>query len=177
MVFIPAGIEDTKSVSHLSVIKANDDCVLNVQSYNINNYIIRQLVKNDYDNYTIMINEFRETFFTFGQFNETLDYISPFTEIWVVEYDNNIIATGTIIYEKKFIYNNSLLAHIEDICVKNNYRKFGIGKLIVKHLMNLAKEKGCYKVTLDCNDENTHFYIKCGLEKRGIQMCQLTSNY
>ena len=177
MVFISVGIEDSKSASQLSLIKDNEICVLNVKRCNINNYIIRRLVKKDYDNYTIMINEFRETNFTFEQFNETLDYISPFTEIWVIEYDNNIIATGTIIYEKKFIYNNSLLAHIEDICVKNEYRKFGLGKLIVKHLMNLAKEKGCYKVTLDCNDENTHFYIKCGLEKRGFQMCQLTSNY
>lgn len=142
-----------------------------------NNYVIRRLVKNDYDNYLVMINDFRETFFTREQFNETLDFMTPSTEIWIIEYNNDIIATGTIIYEKKFIHNNASLGHIEDICVKSNYRKLGIGKVVVQYLMNLAKEHGCYKVTLDCNDENTHFYIKCGLEKRGFQMCQLTNNF
>jgi len=142
-----------------------------------NNWVVRRLLKEDYNNYSTMINEFRETTFSEEQFIDTLDYLTPHSEIWVIDYENNIIATGTIMYEKKFIYNNSSLAHIEDICVKQDYRKFGFGKLIVKHLMNLAKERGCYKVTLDCSEENSHFYTKCGLEKRGVQMCQLTCNY
>ena len=142
-----------------------------------NNWVVRRLLKEDYNNYSTMINEFRETTFSEEQFIDTLDYLTPHSEIWVIDYENDIIATGTIMYEKKFIYNNSSLAHIEDICVKQDYRKFGFGKLIVKHLMNLAKERGCYKVTLDCSEENSHFYIKCGLEKRGVQMCQLTCNY
>jgi len=142
-----------------------------------NNFIIRKLNKNDYTHYSIMINEFRETIFTSEQFNETLDYMFPYSEIWVIECDNDIIATGTIIYEKKFIYNNTSMGHIEDVCVKNKYRKFGFGKKIINHLMNEAKNHGCYKVTLDCSEENSHFYIKCGLEKRGLQMCQLTCNF
>lgn len=141
------------------------------------NCIIRKITESDYEQYKKMINEFRETYFTEEQFTETLFYLTPHTEIYVIEHENDIIATGTIIYEKKFIYNNSYLAHIEDICVKSAYRKFGFGKLIVKHLMNLAKEKGCYKVTLDCSEENSHFYDKCGLEKRGLQMAQLTCNF
>jgi len=145
--------------------------------FNIHECVIRKLNENDYDKYIIMINEFRETFFTKNQFDETLKYMVPHSQIWIIEYDDDIIATGTVIYEKKFIYNNSLLGHIEDICVKKEYRKFGLGKLIVQHLMNQTKQLGCYKVTLDCNEENSHFYEKCGLEKRGFQMCQLTCNF
>ena len=141
------------------------------------NYIFRKLDKNDYEKYIIMINEFRETTFTYEQFLETLDYISPFSEIWIIEYNNDIIATGTIIYEKKFIHNNSILCHIEDICVKTSYRKLGIGKLLIDNLMKNAKNKGCYKVTLVCNKENINFYTKCGLEEKGFQMSQLTINY
>jgi glucosamine-phosphate N-acetyltransferase len=137
----------------------------------------RKLNEMDYNNYIVMINEFRNTTFTYEQYIETLKYMNNFSEIWVVEYESDIIATGTIIYEKKFIYNNGYLGHIEDICVKNNYRKNGIGKILIKYLMNIAKEKGCYKVTLDCNQENVDFYIKCGLEKRGFQMSQLTTNF
>jgi glucosamine-phosphate N-acetyltransferase len=144
---------------------------------NIHDCVIRKLNENDYDKYIIMINEFRETFFTKNQFEETLKYMVPHSEIWIVEYNDDIIATGTVIYEKKFIYNNSSLGHIEDICVKKEYRKFGLGKLIVQHLMDQTKKMGCYKVTLDCNEENSHFYEKCGLEKRGFQMCQLTCNF
>ena len=137
----------------------------------------RKVNEMDYHNYIVMINEFRSTTFSNEQFIETLKYMDSFSEIWVIEYENNIICTGTIIYEKKFIYNNSCLGHIEDICVKQNYRKNGIGKLLVEYLMNIAKEKGCYKVTLSCSEENSCFYIKCGLEKRGFQMSQLTSNF
>ncbi len=138
---------------------------------------IRKIQVDDYDKYMVMINEFRETHFTKEQFIRTLQYIDPFSEIWVIESDNDIIATGTIIYEYKLIYNNGILGHIEDICVKEKYRNLGFGKIIVQHLMKLAKEKGCYKVTLVCNENNTFFYEKCGMEKRGLQMSQLTSHY
>jgi glucosamine-phosphate N-acetyltransferase len=145
-------------------------------SFNSEKCIIRKITESDYETYIVMINEFRETNFTKEQFTKTLSYLRPHSEIWIIEYENKIIATGTIIYEKKFIYNNSSLAHIEDICVKSERRKLGLGMVIVKHLMQLAKDNGCYKVTLDCNEENSHFYEKCGLEKRGFQMAQLTSN-
>jgi glucosamine-phosphate N-acetyltransferase len=135
--------------------------------------IIRQLESIDYEKYKIMINEFRETEFTYKQFLNTLKYISTHSEIWVIESNNDIIATGTIIYEQKLIYNNCKFAHIEDICVKQSYRKFGFGKLIVDYLVGQAKTHNCYKVTLDCNENNVIFYEKCGLEKRGFQMSQL----
>jgi glucosamine-phosphate N-acetyltransferase len=146
-------------------------------SFNINNINYRKINMNDYEKYLIMINEFRKTYFTYEQFIETINYIKPFSEIWIIEYENDIIATGTIIYEKKFIYNNSILAHIEDICVKSSYRKLGIGKLLINKLMDIAKYNGCYKITLVCSFENILFYKKCGLEKRGFQMSQLTNNY
>ena len=138
---------------------------------------IRKIHFDDYEKYMIMINEFRETYFTKEQFELTLQYMDPFSEIWIIEKNNDFIATGTIIYEQKLIYNNGILAHIEDICVKEKYRNSGFGKIIVRHLMELAKEKGCYKVTLVCNENNTYFYEKCGMEKRGFQMSQLTSHF
>ena len=43
--------------------------------------------------------------------------------------------------------------------------------------MILAKCKGCYKVTLVCNNDNISFYKNCGLENKGYNMSQLTINY
>jgi glucosamine-phosphate N-acetyltransferase len=148
-----------------------------MEHFNIEKCVFRKINENDYHKFLLIINEFRETKFTNEQFVETLKYIAPFSEIWIIEFNHDIIATGTIIYEKKFIHNNCTLAHIEDVCVKSLYRKLGIGKLLINKLKELAKNKGCYKITLDCNEENTHFYEKCGLEKRGFQMSQLTINY
>jgi glucosamine-phosphate N-acetyltransferase len=37
-------------------------------------------------------------------------------------------------------------------------------------LKELAVEKGCYKVILDCSDSNVSFYEKCGFSKTEIMM-------
>jgi len=42
---------------------------------------------------------------------------------------------------------------------------------IIDDLTKLAKEAGCYKVTLECSDDNIGFYAKCGLSRKGNQMC------
>lgn len=34
----------------------------------------------------------------------------------------------------------------------------------------LLQELGCYKVILDCSEDNVPFYQKCGLVKKEVQM-------
>jgi hypothetical protein len=41
---------------------------------------------------------------------------------------------------------------------------------VIEALMEAAKDMGCYKVILDCSNDNVPFYSKCGLEKKEIQM-------
>jgi glucosamine-phosphate N-acetyltransferase len=136
--------------------------------------LIRKLTEKDFDQFLILIKQFRPTIFTKEQFIETLKYIINYSEIWVIEENNNLVATATIMYEHKFIHNLCVLAHIEDVCVKEDYRGKGYGKILIKKLQKEAKEKGCYKVTLVCSEENVKFYEKCDLEVRGSQMSQLT---
>jgi glucosamine-phosphate N-acetyltransferase len=133
----------------------------------------RPIVSDDYPKYLSLINEFRPTDFTKEQFVETLAKIHASSEIWVYEKNNELLATGTIIYEHKFIFNTCIYAHIEDICVKATHRRQGLGKRLIQHLIKQASH--CYKITLDCADNNIHFYESCGLEHRGNQMCQLLS--
>ena len=92
------------------------------------------------------------------------------SDIWTVEHNSELIGTATIIYERKFIFNRCILAHIEDVCVKESYRRKGIGRLLIQKLMDEAKEKKCYKITLDCASHNIPFYTACGLDTRGTQM-------
>jgi glucosamine-phosphate N-acetyltransferase len=132
---------------------------------------IRKVTYEDYESYYALINEFRPTVFTREQFQETLAYIQQTGDIWVFEENKTLIATGTIFYEKKLIFNTCIYAHIEDVCVKQTERGKGYGKRLVRHLLEETKRNGCHKVTLDCSDENVGFYIACGLTKRGNQMC------
>lgn len=133
-------------------------------------YIIRKLNNSDYEQYKILINEFRETEFDENIFKEIYSLINKNSDIWVIEKNNEIIGTGTILYEYKYIRNICKLAHIEDICILQKYRNNGYGKILIDYLMNEAKKENCYKITLYCEDKLEKFYIKSGLEKKGIQM-------
>lgn len=131
---------------------------------------IRKLNENDYEQYKKLINDFRETNFTFKQFIEILNVIKSNSDIWVIEKDNLLIATGTIIYEYKFIRNICKLAHIEDVCILKDYRGNGYGKILIDFLINEAKTNKCYKITLYCDDKIEQFYKNSNFEKNGIQM-------
>lgn len=132
--------------------------------------IFRKLSVDDYHPFLELIRDFRDTTFTEDEFIYHFHKIKHNSDIYVVERDNKLIATGTIIYETKFIFNICTLAHIEDICVKVEHRNNGLGKYMLSKLIDVAKENKCYKVTLDCSDTNVAFYEKCNFEKRGNQM-------
>ena len=134
--------------------------------------IFRKLNLDDYEQFLLLINDFRNTSFTIDQFKNTFNTMTN-CETYVLEKDYKLIATGKLLYEHKFIFNISCLAHIEDVCVKQEFRTKGYGKLIIDKLVNIAKEKKCYKVVLDCSDDNRLFYEKCNFEKRGNQMSLL----
>jgi glucosamine-phosphate N-acetyltransferase len=81
-----------------------------------------------------------------------------------------IIATATLLIELKFIRNCSKCGHIEDVVVDSSYRGLRLGLRVVEALITAAKDSGCYKVILDCSENNAPFYEKCGLVKKEIQM-------
>lgn len=84
--------------------------------------------------------------------------------IYVLEHNNKIIATGTLLIEFKIIHNCSSVSHIEDIVVDKNYRGQNIGKKLIEHLIYISKLNKCYKILLDCNEYNKKFYEKCGFK-------------
>lgn len=141
------------------------------------NFLIRKLLESDYEKYRVLINGFRPTEFTQAEFINTLTNINRHSDIWIVENDREFMATGTILYETKFIHNVSIYAHIEDIYVDETYRKHSIGKLLVEHLVNEAKRKKYYKIILDCNESLESFYKKNNFNKNGIQMVIYTNTF
>ncbi|GAB4833385.1 Glucosamine-phosphate N-acetyltransferase-like protein [Ancistrocladus abbreviatus] len=105
------------------------------------------------------------------RFQELLAYGDDHV-VCVIEDDRSakIIATGSIFIEKKFIRNCSKVGHIEDVVVDPSFRGLQLGKKIVGFLTKHAQSMGCYKVILDCKEENKTFYEKCGFRQKEIQM-------
>ncbi len=137
------------------------------------NYTIREITLNDYKEYFPVICEFRETTFTEEEFKEFLQKLSPHIHIYVLLLENHIIATTTVIFEPKLIFNRCMFAHIEDVCVLKSHQKGGWGSILLKFVVEEAKKKGCYKVTLVCNEATSPFYLKNGFERRGVQCSML----
>ena len=88
----------------------------------------------------------------------------------VIEENDEIVASGTLIIEPKIIHQFGKVGHIEDIFVNPEYQGQGLGEEIVTHLIDLSKEYGCYKCILNCDVNLIKFYQKCGLEPKNMQM-------
>ena len=77
--------------------------------------------------------------------------------------------------------NNSVLTdiktlYIDDLCVDENLRGKHIGKELYNAAVKLAKENGCYNLTLNvwsCNPSALRFYESCGLVPQKICMEQI----
>jgi ribosomal protein S18 acetylase RimI-like enzyme len=81
-----------------------------------------------------------------------------------------IIGAITALYERKMIHNGGIVCHIEDFVVHTDYRNQGIGKRLMNHVLEDAKEKKCYKIILDCGENMYNYYQQYGFETKNIQM-------
>lgn len=137
---------------------------------------IIKLKKTDLIKYINLIKKFRPINIQFEQkkFEKIYDLIfNNNDEIWVYVKDNKFVGTIRVNIEQKFINNFGKVAQIEDLYVDKKYRKLGIGSLLIKKALDVAKEKKCYKCILICDSTKYIFYKKNNFEKRGIHMSQL----
>ena len=74
---------------------------------------------------------------------------------------NTIVGASTLFLEFKFIHSCAIRGRLEDVAVLDTYRKKQIGELVVRIIVELAREtRNCYKLTLDCKDSLVKFYSK-----------------
>lgn len=85
--------------------------------------------------------------------------------VYVAILDGRVVGSTTMIIEPKFIHDGGNVAHIEDVVVSEECQGKGIGELLMKSLLDLAKDSNCYKTILDCSDEIKPFYEKIGFKK------------
>jgi len=85
--------------------------------------------------------------------------------IHVAVDDNKIVGSTTLLIEQKFIHDGGLVGHIEDVVVRKDYERKGIGIKLVTSMLERAKEKNCYKTILDCKDDVKQFYERIGFKR------------
>ena len=101
----------------------------------------------------------------FKKINSNPDHI-----IAVAELDGKIVGSTTLLIEPKFIHNGGLVGHIEDVVVGKEYQGKKIGEKIMKFLLEISKNRGCYKTILDCTDDVKPFYEKLGFKQVGNEL-------
>lgn len=139
-------------------------------------YQLRKIEKEDFHkNYLYLLKQLttidpnkinKEMFDTF------LDELNENHQIFVIEQTEQhiIIGTITIRFEHKLIHNMGIVCSIEDVIIDTNFRGLKLSKLLINKAVELAKHYGCYKIILNCNDNNVVIYEKNGFKNNGNLM-------
>jgi glucosamine-phosphate N-acetyltransferase len=107
-----------------------------------------------------------------AEFIQTVEEMSKMSETIVCYLSHKpiLVGTGTILFESKIIHGCKRAGHIEDIVVLPSHRSQGIAKHLLQRLVEMGRQKNCYKVILDCKPELVGFYEKNGFCQKGCQM-------
>ncbi|OYW11587.1 MAG: GNAT family N-acetyltransferase [Planctomycetales bacterium 12-60-4] len=84
---------------------------------------------------------------------------------YVAMLDDRVVGTASLIIEPKFINTGGIVGHIEDVAVHQAYQHHGVGGKLVRHILEVCRVQGCYKVILDCADDVIPFYEKLGFHR------------
>jgi len=88
---------------------------------------------------------------------------------------DQVVATGTVFIEKKFLRGLGSVGHIEDIAVSKEMQGKKLGLRVINTLTSISENVGCYKTILNCSDDNIPFYEKCGFSKKEDEMAKYAS--
>ena len=76
-------------------------------------------------------------------------------------------------YKQHSVMNDRVTLYIDDLCVLEACRGQHIGTAIYQHILEYAKYRGCYNVTLNvwcCNESAMKFYESMGLKPQKVGM-------
>ena len=122
----------------------------------------------------------------FNNFDSTLIQDWPFSkegeqyffdaiknDIVLIAYINNEIVgylAGTL--NSQYSYNNNIQAGLDNMCIKNEYRKLGIGSKLLEEFKKICKENGIdeIKVVASYGNTNAINFYKCN----GFKESELT---
>lgn len=110
---------------------------------------IRKILNSDQTAITDLFNECFEKNILYHDFN-----ISKNSDIIIAEINEEIVG----VLEIDFVFNviqNIKFAIINNVCVKEKYRKIGIGELLIKNAEEICKNEKCSYINLTSNKSRT----------------------
>ena len=132
--------------------------------------IFRNIEKKDLDQVFVLLNQLKQIDIdTIDKDKAWSDFINNTSSNSVVGlYNNKIVAYGSVVIENKV--RGEVAGHIEDIVVDSEVRGKMIGVSLIKELIKVAKNKGCYRITLFCKETLVNFYGRNGFEVNNVVM-------
>lgn len=125
-------------------------------------------------------NEIMDLYSEFGKINKKILTYEKFLDIIYALKNNHfiyfyiskdkIIGAITILIEQKIIHDGKCVGHIEDLVVHKKYRKMGVGKILLNHVIDKSIQQNCYKCILDCDEKLEKFYLNSGFINKGLYM-------
>ena len=100
----------------------------------------------------------------------------PNLPIFVAVEEDTVLGYGFCmmeILENHSVMNDRQTLYIDDLCVLEECRGRHIGSAIYQHVLEYAKYRGCYNVTLNvwcCNESAMKFYESLGMKSQKIGM-------
>ena len=132
--------------------------------------IFRNIEKKDLDQVFVLLNQLKQIEIdTIDKDKAWSDFINNTSSNSIVGlYNNKIVAYGSVVIENKV--RGEVAGHIEDIVVDSEVRGKMIGVSLIKELIKVAKNKGCYRITLFCKETLVNFYGRNGFEVNNVVM-------
>ena len=132
--------------------------------------IFRNIEKKDLEQVFILLNQLKQIDIdTIDKDKAWNDFINNNGSNSVVGlYNDKIVAYGSVVVENKV--RGEVAGHIEDIVVDSEVRGKMIGVSLIKELIKVAKNKGCYRITLFCKETLVNFYGRNGFEVNNVVM-------
>lgn len=88
---------------------------------------------------------------------------------FVVETDNKIVSSCNLSIIPNLTRGAKSFGVIENVITHPNYRKMGLGKIVINEAIKTAKKKKCYKIMLLSNSKRIEahkFYEKIGFNSK-----------
>ena len=136
--------------------------------------IIRKIIESDLENgFLESLDNLRQT--SNLEQNSVKNILKKILEnenhiIHVAELNGKIVGSTTLLIEQKFIHEGGFVGHIEDVVVNKEFEGQGIGMKLVLSLLDVAKERKCYKTILNCENKLIPFYEKIGFKQKSTEM-------
>ncbi|GET90255.1 glucose 6-phosphate N-acetyltransferase, putative [Leishmania tarentolae] len=92
------------------------------------------------------------------------------TRVAISSKTQKILGTASLMVEQKLTRGGKCVGHVEDVVTHPDCRGQGIGRELLRSLVEVARANNCYKVVLNCTDDMIAYYSKAGFSKCENQM-------